>query len=280
MQGAVKQLGIVVATLIAFANHAAAAEGRGTSYTTETAKVEKVFSVIDDGHRFVAYQVSWKGVPVIVSDALAKSDFKAGDEIHFMASRHWSAREGVSGYTNLTFSLLPEPRARASDRRTPAERERSTRLARGDLDAAKTDFERFLALGPAATAALGRGDQDTARKLAKELEGKLHQHRHDGAPVHALHSVLGRIALSEGRLEEAERHLLESAASEGSPVLNSFGPDMQLAKELLEKGGKEVVLEYFKRCRKFWKMGGEKLDRWTKEVKAGVVPDFGANLKF
>ena len=55
---------------------------------------------------------------------------------------------------------------------------------------------------------------------------------------------------------------------------------MQLAKGLLEKGGREVVIEYFKRCRKFWKMGQEKLDRWTKEVESGIDPDFGANLLF
>jgi len=27
-------------------------------------------------------------------------------------------------------------------------------------------------------------------------------------------------------------------------------------------------------------MGGERLDKWTKEVKAGIAPDFGANLDY
>ena len=55
---------------------------------------------------------------------------------------------------------------------------------------------------------------------------------------------------------------------------------MSLAKDLLEKGEKETVLQYFDLCRKFWSMGGDKLDQWTKDVKAGQTPDFGANLVY
>jgi hypothetical protein len=55
---------------------------------------------------------------------------------------------------------------------------------------------------------------------------------------------------------------------------------MSLAKELLEKDQREPVLQYFELCRKFWKMGGERLDQWTKDVKAGQAPDFGGNLAY
>jgi hypothetical protein len=55
---------------------------------------------------------------------------------------------------------------------------------------------------------------------------------------------------------------------------------MSLAEELLKAGEKETVLQYFEACRKFWRMGGERLDRWTKEVKAGLAPEFGANLVY
>ena len=55
---------------------------------------------------------------------------------------------------------------------------------------------------------------------------------------------------------------------------------MSLAKDLLEKGERDVVLEYFEACRKFWKMGEDDLDKWSKEVKAGTIPDFGANLVY
>jgi hypothetical protein len=62
--------------------------------------------------------------------------------------------------------------------------------------------------------------------------------------------------------------------------MNSFGPNMSLAKDLLEKGEREVVLEYFELCRKFWKLHTGRLDDWSRDVKAGRIPDFGANLVY
>ena len=100
----------------------------------------------------------------------------------------------------------------------------------------------------------------------------------NGDVVHDGNLVLGRIAVDEGRIEDAKRLLLAAGKSSGSPVLGSFGPNMSLAKDLLEKGEQETVLQYFEMCRKFWSSGGGKLDEWTKDVQAGRIPDFGANL--
>jgi hypothetical protein len=55
---------------------------------------------------------------------------------------------------------------------------------------------------------------------------------------------------------------------------------MSLAKDLLDKGQRDVVLEYFELCRKFWKMDRGRLDQWSQEVKDGKTPDFGANLDY
>jgi hypothetical protein len=74
--------------------------------------------------------------------------------------------------------------------------------------------------------------------------------------------------------------LLAAGNSPGSPQLNSFGPNMSLAKDLLENGDRETVLQYFEFCRKFWSMGQDKLNQWAENVKAGRMPDFGANLVF
>ncbi len=92
--------------------------------------------------------------------------------------------------------------------------------------------------------------------------------------------VLGRIALKEGKVDEARQRLLEAGKSRGSPQMNSFGPNMSLARDLLEKGERETVLQYFDLCRKFWEMGQSKLDRWTEDVKADRMPEFGANLVY
>ena len=118
---------------------------------------------------------------------------------------------------------------------------------------------------------------------ATELERLAPKYRNDwnyGNAVQDANQVLGLIALAKGDVAEAKKRLLASADSKGSPQMNSFGPNMQLAKALLEKGEKDVVLEYFQRCGTFWKMGAERLAAWTAAVKNGKIPEFGANLRY
>ena len=76
---------------------------------------------------------------------------------------------------------------------------------------------------------------------------------------------------------EAKKCLLESGRTLGSPQLNSFGPTMVLAKELLEQGERDAVLEYLHLCPKFWKSetAESRLDQWSQAIKEGMVPDFG-----
>jgi hypothetical protein len=127
------------------------------------------------------------------------------------------------------------------------------------------------------------GDIEKARSEANELatDGDSPGNEwNKGQAVHDSNMVLGRIALKEGKTEDAKRYLLAAGASTGSPVLDSFGPNMGLAKDLLDKGETDTVLQYFDLCRKFWQDGGNKLDKWTADVKAGRTPDFGANLVY
>ncbi len=95
---------------------------------------------------------------------------------------------------------------------------------------------------------------------------------------HKVNVVLGRIALAEGDVGSAKAHLLAAGRVDGSPVLGSFGPNMALAKELLEHGERETVLEYFELCSRFW--DPEKLGVWADLVRAGRIPDFGGNLLY
>ena len=101
-----------------------------------------------------------------------------------------------------------------------------------------------------------------------------------GNAIHQGNLVLGRIAVSEGRLADAAKYLLAAGETPGSPQLNSFGPNMTLARDLLERGDAASVLKYFELCGKFWKMGGEFLAAWTAQVLSGGVPQFGANLQY
>lgn len=101
-----------------------------------------------------------------------------------------------------------------------------------------------------------------------------------GDAVHHGKLVLGRIAVWEGRIAEAKALLLMAGRTPGSPALNSFGPNMSLAEDLLKLGERDVVLEYFGECRIFWRSGRARLDTWSAEVLAGTIPDFGANLRY
>ena len=100
----------------------------------------------------------------------------------------------------------------------------------------------------------------------------------DGDLVHQGHTVLGRIALVQGDVEQAKEHLLASGRTPGSPVLRSFGPTMVLALELLETDETGVVAEYLELCSAFWEDAD--LDAWRTAVAAGEIPDFGSNLVY
>jgi hypothetical protein len=165
----------------------------------------------------------------------------------------------------------------------PADQERLMKVIQGDVDAATNEVERFYALNRAAKNALRDGNVAKAEALANELAQVAPKYTNNwnyGNAIQDANQVLGRIALSNGNVAEAGRRLLASAVSKGSPQMNSFGPNMQLAKALLEKGETDVVIEYFNRCSAFWVLGKEKLASWTSSVRSGESPAFGANLNY
>jgi hypothetical protein len=102
--------------------------------------------------------------------------------------------------------------------------------------------------------------------------------RNDGNAVHSGNLILGRVALEMGNIEEAKSRLLASGKTQGSPNLSSFGPNMSLAKGLLELGENAVVLEYFQLCAEFWESDRDSLKSWTEQVRQGKIPEFGPNL--
>ena len=264
------------------------AAGVQSHYDTETATVEKVFAATDGEHRFVAYQVTWQGAEVIVSDTLARSDFKVGDTITFLSQRI-AMTAPPADVSSLSFTLVEAPKSanfgvEAGGAPTaPAEQDRLIKLVQGDLSVATSERERFYALGKAARKALKEGKTEEAFELAAELERLARNYKDDwnyGNAVQDSNQVLGRIALAEGDVAEARKRLLASADSKGSPQMNSFGPNMQLAKDLLEQGEGEVVLEYFERCGTFWKMGTDRLAAWKQTVEQGEIPAFGASLDY
>lgn len=104
--------------------------------------------------------------------------------------------------------------------------------------------------------------------------GNIHYH---------MHSLLGRIALREGDLAAAKRHLAESGKTSGSPQLNSFGPDFVLARGLLQKGEREAVLAHLDKVAVFWENPEirtsspldhqKKIKQWKQAIGAGQIPN-------
>lgn len=151
------------------------------------------------------------------------------------------------------------------------------------LTATTSEREKFYKLADLAKMAFEADDVKKAENYANELLAQAVQYKNDwnyGNAIHHGNLVLGRIALKSGDLEKAKQYLIKAGKTSGSPQLNSFGPNMALAKELLEKNEREVVIQYFELCGNFWKMGQDRLKNWTALVKEGQIPDFRGNLQY
>lgn len=131
-----------------------------------------------------------------------------------------------------------------------------------------------------ATSALVAGLNNEAKTFATMLLADDTDDWEYGNRIHYGNLVLGQIAFADGNIDQAKSRLLRAGQTSGSPQLKSFGPRMQLAKDLLECGACETVLEYFELCKTFWKSGATRLELWSDEVKASRIPQFESNLVY
>lgn len=139
----------------------------------------------------------------------------------------------------------------------------------------KDDEGRYLLLDSVAEAARRAGRFDDARTHALELlelAEALPRDWNYGNAVHDGHRILGHVALSRGDVEGAKEELLAAGATPGSPQLNSFGPELTLAKDLLAAGERATVVAYLQDCARFWKTRGPQLQEWIAAIEAGRNP--------
>jgi hypothetical protein len=157
-----------------------------------------------------------------------------------------------------------------------AELERAFRLESADL------MRRYI-VPRLAVAAFDAEEWEKARAYATEaLQGARQTddlYHRDAEAVFFGNLVLGRLALQAGDMAKAKEHLLESGRTTGSPVLSSYGPSMTLAKELLERGERDVVVEFLKLCTRFWNAQDHLPEQWIDAIERGEMPDFGPNLR-
>lgn len=142
--------------------------------------------------------------------------------------------------------------------------------------------QRFTILTIASKTAFDVQDYSSAKKYAEELlklSEKFQGTWNYGNAIHDGNMVLGRLALVNKDKNLAKDYLLKSGGTPGSPQLNSFGPDMSLANDLLNHDIKAPVIEYLEMCKKFWEMDDGRLDSWSASIRGGGRPYFGSNLR-
>jgi len=143
--------------------------------------------------------------------------------------------------------------------------------------------DRFALLPLVAKAAFRAGDMEAAQSYARELLQMAPAYTKEpdyGDAIYDGYSVLGRVALHRENLPLARQYLMNAATTPGSPALSRNGPNMMLAKELLEKGQAPAVLQFLVLCREFWKQDGGRLSAWSDAIRQHEMPDFGANLEY
>jgi len=87
--------------------------------------------------------------------------------------------------------------------------------------------------------------------------------------IHDANDVLGRIALHDGNVKQAKEYLLKASATPGGGIMGTLGPRMLLAQELLDRGERDIVLEYLEKIKTSWKSGATQLDHWMIAIRKG-----------
>jgi hypothetical protein len=139
------------------------------------------------------------------------------------------------------------------------------RLALAESRPANASTLPYLAFQAAQAGEFGKAEQYAYETLATPSRA------YDS--VHTGNIVLGLVALNrDNNVDSAKAYLLSAAKTKGSPHLDRWGPNLALAKELLDKGQREAVQEYFQLCKSFVTKN-PKLDDWIAMLKGGGVPD-------
>ncbi|MEZ5572262.1 MAG: hypothetical protein R3E64_09575 [Halioglobus sp.] len=133
-------------------------------------------------------------------------------------------------------------------------------------------LSRFYEMEDLINSAYEEGSYDKATILITEyleLASTYHRNWNYGNAVHNSNQILGLIALEKNDVEGAANYLVEAGKSTGSPQLDSFGPSLDLANELLSKGKRDAVVSYLQGIRKFWDGKESIIDDWVQKINAG-----------
>jgi len=166
---------------------------------------------------------------------------------------------------------------------------RSLGGANGSFDAMRANVaamkgdQHLYALSDLVKQAVRESKFDDAKAIAKEMLGvaaKAPDNQLSGRATFDANLALGSVALREGDKKAAGQYLIAAAEAKGMPSLGSFGPNMTLARDLLNAGEKDTVLEFFRLMVISWPRESVQLGEWADRVRAGGKPDFGVYLMY
>jgi hypothetical protein len=180
---------------------------------------------------------------------------------------------GISGLRAKASSSLVTPPLK--DALVEAKRKRLLTLEHA---ASTSPIVRTRLLGLMAMAAEDAADYAKAKLYASETLAFAQNSRYVAQQTYYGNHVLGLLALHEGNVAGARTYLLASVDHAGWEELNKFGPNLKLAKRLLEKGERDVVIEFLEVSKRLWPEGRNKLGQWQAIIRAGVLPEWDQSV--
>src|SRR5437660_7664972 len=148
--------------------------------------------------------------------------------------------------------------------------ERALEEYRRVLELTKNPAAREALSGEMADAAFKIGDFTAAAELAQ-----IYLKSSDRPAVQRANTILGRVALRNGDVTHAEQFLRDSAVPESARDIALAGPTLVLAKELIERGERDAVLQYLENWLQLWPRGESILRIWIADIRNGKNPNFG-----
>jgi hypothetical protein len=110
--------------------------------------------------------------------------------------------------------------------------------------------------------------RETAERVLVDNETTTRTFQYGNA-IHWANIALGFAALADEQLTAAADYLVRAGKTLGSPQLNSFGPDRDLARALLGRGERTAVLTYLTDCARFWAGNEALLEGWRSAIERG-----------
>jgi hypothetical protein len=122
------------------------------------------------------------------------------------------------------------------------------------------------------------GDVTAAETLAPEVLLETQHYRTaqnrsslDAENVYDVYDALGRGALQRKDFDAAQKYLILAASTSGNAHLESHGPNLSLARSLLDLGYKETVMAFLTSSKAWWT--NPKIDLWIAQIRQGQTPD-------